>query len=90
MTPAGVCCHGVELFQHRDSDDPLRDLVRVVRPGKLGIDKFWASRFLIGLMEQRRPKYEAAADVTVDTSDLTVEEVCREALQKIEQYHTTK
>ncbi len=44
---------GVELFQHRDSDDPLRDLVRVVRPGNLGIDKAWPSRFLIQLMEQR-------------------------------------
>ena len=42
--------------------------------------------YISGLMEQRRPKYEAAADVTVDTSDLTVEEVCREALQKIEAF----
>ena len=35
------------------------------------------------LMEQRRPKYEAAADVTVDTSDLTIEEVCQAVLQQV-------
>ena len=35
------------------------------------------------LMEQRRPKYEAAADVTVDTSDLNIEEVCQAVLQQV-------
>ena len=35
------------------------------------------------LMEQRRPKYEAAADVTVDTSDLNIEEVCEAILQQV-------
>lgn len=35
------------------------------------------------LMEQRRPHYEAAADITVDTSDLTIQEVCREILERI-------
>ena len=34
-------------------------------------------------MEQRRPKYEAAADVTVDTSDLNIEEVCEAVLQQV-------
>ena len=33
-------------------------------------------------MEQRRPRYEAAADLTVDTSDLSIEEVCREILRQ--------
>ena len=46
--------------------------------------------YISSLMEQLRPKYEAAADVTVDTSDLSVEEVCREALRKIQQRDTTK
>lgn len=39
--------------------------------------------YISGLMEQRRPKYEAAADITVDTSDLTVQEVCHEILGNI-------
>ena len=38
--------------------------------------------YISGLMEKRRPKYEAAADVTVDTSDRTIEEVCREVLRQ--------
>lgn len=39
--------------------------------------------YISGLMEQRRPHYEAAADLTVDTSDLTIQEVCREILERI-------
>ena len=39
--------------------------------------------YISGLMAQRRPRYEQAADVTVDTSDLTVEEVCHEILKRI-------
>ena len=34
-------------------------------------------------MEQRRPKYEAAADITVDTSQLNIEEVCRQVLRQV-------
>ena len=34
-------------------------------------------------MAQRQGAYEAAADVTVDTSDLTIEEVCRAALRQV-------
>ena len=35
------------------------------------------------LMEQRRPKYEAAADVTIDTSDLDIKQVCQSILKEI-------
>ncbi len=44
---------GTQLFVHTDADDPLRDLVKALSPGVLGIDKTWASRFLIPLMEKR-------------------------------------
>lgn len=37
--------------------------------------------YITALMEQRRPRYEAAADVVVDTSDLSVEEVSQEILE---------
>lgn len=40
--------------------------------------------YITQLMEQRRPKYEAAADLTIDTSDLTIEGVCQEILRQIE------
>ena len=35
------------------------------------------------LMEQRRPKYEAAADITIDTSELDVKQVCQSILKNI-------
>ena len=44
---------GASVHSHSDSDDPLKDLAPAVKPGRLGIDKFWPSRFLIGLMEKR-------------------------------------
>ncbi|MBS1402774.1 MAG: shikimate kinase [Oscillospiraceae bacterium] len=39
--------------------------------------------YISSLMEARRAKYEAAADFTIDTSALTVEEVCNEILRYI-------
>ena len=39
--------------------------------------------YIAALMEQRRPKYEAAADITVDTSHLSIEEVCRQVLRQV-------
>ena len=39
--------------------------------------------YIAALMEQRRPKYEAAADITVDTSQLNIEEVCRQVLRQV-------
>ena len=41
------------LVTHKDSDDPVAALAAALRPGKLGIDKFWYSKFLIGLMAHR-------------------------------------
>ena len=39
--------------------------------------------YIAALMEQRRPRYEAAADITVDTSQLNIEEVCRQVLRQV-------
>ena len=38
---------------------------------------------IAALMAQRRDAYETAADVTIDTSDLTIEEVCRAVLRQV-------
>lgn len=43
----------LEMKTHTDSDDPVADLAGVVKAGKLGIDKFWPSKFLISLLEKR-------------------------------------
>ncbi|MEG1869610.1 MAG: Xaa-Pro peptidase family protein [Oscillospiraceae bacterium] len=45
---------GMEYIVHSDNDLPVEKLAERMKSGKLGIDKFWASRFLIGLMERRK------------------------------------
>ena len=35
-------------------------------------------------MEQRREKYEAAADIVIDTDEKTVRQVCEELIRKLE------
>ena len=60
----------VILDRVKDSDE------RPLLQGKKNIPAISA------LMEQRRPKYEAAADITVDTSELSIEEVCQEVLRQ--------
>ena len=52
---------------HKDGQDPVKDLAQAVSPGKLGIDKFWYSKFLIGLMAFR-------PDVTPVHGSLPVDE----------------
>lgn len=43
----------VPLVEHDDTDDCIAVLSRDIHPGKLGIDKFWASQFTIRLMQAR-------------------------------------
>ena len=62
----------VILARVRDSDE------RPLLQGKKNVADIAA------LMAQRRVAYEAAADVTVDTSDLTIEAVCRAVLRQID------
>ena len=61
----------VILERVRDSDE------RPLLQGKKNVADIAA------LMAQRRSAYEAAADVTVDTSELTIEEVCRAVLRQV-------
>lgn len=37
------------------------------------------------LMEKRRPKYESAADIVIETDDKSVRDICKEVIQKIEE-----
>lgn len=39
--------------------------------------------YITQLMEQRRPKYEAAADLIIDTSTLTIDQVTHEIISKL-------
>lgn len=44
---------GLELILHTDSDDPTARLSDELLPGKLGVDKAWPSKFLIGVLDRR-------------------------------------
>ena len=51
---------GLQIITHKDSDNPVQSIAKVVQKGEIGIDKFWPSKFAIELMEQRsdiRPKH---------------------------------
>ena len=39
--------------------------------------------FIRDLMESRREKYEAAADICIDTTEKDIVEICEELLQKL-------
>ena len=54
------------LLCHKDSDNPVQDLAKTVKPGKLGIDKFWSSKFLIDLMEIRKDIVPVRGSAPVD------------------------
>lgn len=73
---------GRELFVHTDSDDPLRDVVRIVRPGKIGIDKAWPSRFLISLLGQRPDCTPALGSAPVDNARMRKDAEEIEALRR--------
>ena len=30
------------LYTHKDAENPVKQLAEMIRPGKLGIDKFWS------------------------------------------------
>ena len=70
------------LITHADSDDPVADLARAVAPGKLGIDKFWYSKFLIGLMAHRPDVIPVHGSDPVDLSRKLKDEAERQAMRR--------
>jgi len=54
------------LICHKDIDNPVMDLAKAVKAGKLGIDKFWSSKFLIELMELRMDIVPVQGSAPVD------------------------
>lgn len=54
------------LVCHTDSDNPVETLAKALKPGKVGIDKFWFSKFLIGLMELRGDMIPVPGSAPVD------------------------
>ena len=42
-----------DCLLHTDSDNPIGDLVKLIKPGTIGIDKFWPANFLLPLISAR-------------------------------------
>lgn len=61
-----------EVILQRVSENDDRPLLR----GNKNVE------FISQMMEQRRGKYEAAADLTIDTGSRTIEEVCTEIMKQ--------
>lgn len=69
------------VISHGDSENPVADLARDIRPGTLGVDKFWYSKFLIGLMALRPDVVPADGSAPVDLARMTKCEDERAALR---------
>ncbi len=54
------------LINHKDGYHPIEGLAKVVKPGKLGIDKSWTSNFLIELMQLRKDIIPVQGSAPVD------------------------
>lgn len=44
---------GIACVYHRDTQDPVERMAEALRPGAVGIDKFWPSQFLLRLLGKR-------------------------------------
>ncbi len=56
----------VPLYEHTDTDDAVKDIASHVQGGRLGIDKFWHSKFLISLLEKRPDVVPVLGSAPVD------------------------
>ena len=69
------------LTVHKDGDDPVADLAAMLDAGKVGIDKFWYSKFLIGLMQHRQDVYPIEGSFPVDECRKVKDEDEQEAMR---------
>lgn len=69
------------LVVHTDSDDPVAQLAATVRPGELGVDKFWYSKFLLGLMAHRPDVKPVPGSEAVDLARKSKDEAERAAMR---------
>ena len=67
---------GLPMVLHTDSDDPVAALAGALRPGKLGIDKSWQSKFLIRILELRPDVLPVLGSAPVDDARM-----CKDAAE---------
>ena len=62
------------LSEFDDTEDPIALLSQSVRPGVLGVDKFWPSRFTLGLLEARADVRAVVGSRPVDEARMCKDE----------------
>ena len=77
------------VVTHTDSDNPVAALAKIVKPGRLGVDKFWYSKFLIGLMELRGDIAPVLGSAPVDMARMLKDEAEREHLRESSRINDT-
>ena len=67
---------------HKDGDDPTAQLSAALEPGAVGIDKFWYSKFLIGLMGHRPDVTPVEGSFAVDECRRVKDEAEKKAMRR--------
>ena len=70
------------VVTHTDSDDPVAHLAFTVHPGVLGVDKFWYSKFLMGLMSHRPDVRPVLGSDPVDRARMCKDEAEQQAMRR--------
>lgn len=73
------------IILHKDGEDPVASLAAALRPGKVGIDKFWFSKFLLGLMNHRKDIIPVDGSAPIDISRKNKDEWECQAMRKSSQ-----
>ena len=72
---------GAKLCIHADGENPVEALAGQAAPGCIGIDKDWASRVLIPLMQARPDLHPVLGSAPVDLARMIKDEAERHALR---------
>lgn len=72
----------IQMVITKDGMNPLKELAEVIQPGKIGIDKTWESRYLIGLMDIRADIVPVNGSAAVDFARLQKDEEEIEMLRR--------
>lgn len=72
---------GVPLVLHADGEDPVAALAAALRPGVVGVDKFWYSKFLLGLLAHRQDITPVEGSGPVDLARKCKDAAEREAMR---------
>ncbi|MBQ9988995.1 MAG: aminopeptidase P family protein [Clostridia bacterium] len=74
-------CDLYDVCVHSDTDVATAGIAARVRPGVLGVDKFWPCKFLLELMDQRPDLVPKIGSVSVDEARMVKDEAEQAAMR---------